>query len=94
MQGAGRKDQAAADTKEMENEKAANAGAADARSQQKATRKSPQRSRRLEGSACYDQASCVQVAADHATTIAARKEELTVIAHAHKILQDTSSGAV
>jgi len=40
------------------------------------------------------QSSCVQVAADHATTVAARKEELAVIAQAQKVLQDTSSGAV
>merc|ERR1712151_688728 len=39
-------------------------------------------------------ATCVQVAADHETTVAARKEELAVIAEAQKILQDTSSGAV
>ena len=36
----------------------------------------------------------VQVAADHETTTAARKEELAVIAQARKILEDTSSGAV
>merc|ERR1711972_1241087 len=40
------------------------------------------------------QKSCLQVAADHEATVAARKEELGVIAQAKKILQDTSSGAV
>jgi len=40
------------------------------------------------------QKSCLQVAADHEATTAARKEELGVIATAKKILQDTSSGAV
>merc|ERR1711957_372366 len=40
------------------------------------------------------QSSCVQVAADHEATVAARKEELAVIAQAQKILTDTSSGAV
>merc|ERR1712238_215473 len=40
------------------------------------------------------QSSCVQVAADHEVTTAERKEELTVIAQARKILEDTSSGAV
>jgi len=38
--------------------------------------------------------SCLQVAADHEATVAARKEELAVIAQAKKILSDTSSGAV
>merc|ERR1711920_940835 len=40
------------------------------------------------------QGSCLQVAADHEATVAARKEELAVIAQAKKILSDTSSGAV
>merc|ERR1719411_2153674 len=40
------------------------------------------------------QATCLSVAADHEATVAARKEELGVIAEAKKILQDTSSGAV
>merc|ERR1719394_1754083 len=40
------------------------------------------------------QASCLQTAADHEATVAARKEELQVIAQARKILADTSSGAV
>merc|ERR1712241_819631 len=39
-------------------------------------------------------ATCVSVAADHEATVAARKEELGVIAEAKKILQETSSGAV
>jgi len=37
---------------------------------------------------------CMQVAADHEATVAARNEELAVIAKATKILEDTSSGAV
>merc|ERR1719433_1735199 len=40
------------------------------------------------------QSTCLTVAADHEATVAARKEELSVIAEARKILQDTSSGAV
>merc|ERR1740121_1743615 len=39
-------------------------------------------------------ATCMQVAADHETTVAARTEELKVIATARGILADTSSGAV
>jgi len=37
--------------------------------------------------------NCMQVAADHEATVAARNEELAVIAKAKKILVDTSSGA-
>jgi len=37
---------------------------------------------------------CLQTAADHEATVAARVEELGVIATAKKILQETSSGAV
>merc|ERR1719330_2223044 len=40
------------------------------------------------------QSTCLSVAADHEATVAARKEELGVIAEAKKILQETSSGAV
>merc|ERR1740124_822485 len=37
--------------------------------------------------------TCMQVAADHEATVAARKEELAVIAKAKKILEETASGA-
>merc|ERR1719162_1114480 len=40
------------------------------------------------------QTTCMTVAADHEATVAARKEELKVIAEAKKILAETSSGAV
>merc|ERR1740123_3046148 len=40
------------------------------------------------------QSTCLTVAADHEATVAARKEELSVIAEARKVLQETSSGAV
>jgi len=38
--------------------------------------------------------NCIQVAGDHETTVAARKEEIKAIDTATKILKDTSSGAV
>jgi len=38
--------------------------------------------------------SCLQVAADHEATLAARKQELTTLAKAETLLQETSSGAV
>merc|ERR1719497_253361 len=37
--------------------------------------------------------NCMQVAADHEATVAARAEELAVIAKAKKILEETTSGA-
>merc|ERR1719199_46529 len=40
------------------------------------------------------QGSCMQVAADHGATVAARAEELKVIAKARQILEETASGAV
>merc|ERR1719326_1025808 len=39
------------------------------------------------------QSSCVKIAADHDATVAARTEELKVIAEALKILTETTSGA-
>jgi len=39
------------------------------------------------------QATCMQVAADHQATVAARKEELQVIAQARQLLTETTSGA-
>jgi hypothetical protein len=38
--------------------------------------------------------TCMQVAADHESTVKARTEELTAIATAEKVLKETSSGAV
>jgi len=88
-------DQAAADTKDMEDEKAGKAAAAEAKATAEGdlevTNKELASSKEQLATA---QASCVQVAADHETTTAARKEELAVIAQARKILEDTSSGAV
>merc|ERR1719296_658578 len=88
-------DQAAADTKDMDDEKA-NKGAAEeakatAEGDLAVTNKDLANSKEQLATA---QATCVQVAADHETTVAARKEELGVIAQARKILEDTSSGAV
>jgi len=39
-------------------------------------------------------ANCMTTAADHEATVAARKEELEVIAHAKSILEETTAGAV
>merc|ERR1712167_451760 len=40
------------------------------------------------------QSTCMQVASDHGATVAARNEELKVIAKAKQILEETASGAV
>merc|ERR1719181_1165954 len=39
-------------------------------------------------------ADCMQVAADHEATVTGRTEELTALAQAKKVLEETSSGAV
>merc|ERR1740129_1498935 len=79
----------------MEDEKAGKASAseskASAESDLDATSKSLANSKQQLATA---HATCLSVAADHEETVAARKEELGVIAQAKKILQDTVSGAV
>merc|ERR1719464_260393 len=88
-------DQSAADTKDMEDEKAGKASASEsktsAESDLDATSKSLANSKQQLATA---HATCASVAADHEETVAARKEELGVIAQAKKILQDTVSEAV
>jgi len=88
-------DQVAADTKDFEDEKAGRASADEAKVTAEAdlgmTSKSLASSKEQLATA---HSTCLTVAADHEATVAARKEELSVIAEARKILQDTSSGAV
>jgi len=88
-------DQSAADTKDMQDEKAAKASAAEAKAT--ADRDLDETSKDLASSQqqlATAHSTCLQVASDHQATVAARKEELSVIAEATKILQETSSGAV
>jgi len=88
-------DQAAADAKDMADEKAAKASAAESKATAEGdldmTQKDLAASKQQLATA---RATCVQVAADHESTVAARKEELGVIAEARKLLQETSGGAV
>merc|ERR1719166_779907 len=88
-------DQSAADTKDMEDEKAGRASAEEARATAKGdldvTSKELASSKQQLATA---HSSCLQVAADHEATVTARKEELSVIAEATKMLEATSSGAV
>merc|ERR1719422_2134004 len=88
-------DQSAADTKDMDDEKAEKASASEA----KATAEGDLDVTTKELASSKEQlatahSSCLQVAADHEASVAARKEELGVIAQATKMLQETSSGAV
>merc|ERR1712203_805004 len=87
-------DQMAADTKDMEDEKAGKAaaeeGKASSQSDLDMTNKELADSKKQLATA---QASCVKIAADHDATVAARNEELKVIAEAVKILTETTSGA-
>jgi len=87
--------QIGADTKDMEEQKSGKAAA----EQQKATDEADlvvtQKDLALakENQAKTNQA-CMTTAADHEGSVAARKEELTVIAEAKKILAETTGGAV
>jgi len=88
-------DQSAADNKDMEDEKAGKASATEAQATAKGdldvTNKELASAKQQLATA---QATCLQVSADHEATVAARKEELRVIAEATKVLQATSTGAV
>jgi len=88
-------DQTAADTKDMDDEKAAKAAAGEAKATAEGdlgmTAKELTSSQQQRATA---HSSCLQVAADHEATVASRKEELSVLAQAKKLLVETSSGAV
>merc|ERR1711920_1044613 len=87
-------DQMAADTKDMEDEKAGRAAAEESKASSQSdldmTNKELANSNQQLATA---QSSCVKIAADHDATVAARNEELKVIAEALKILTETTSGA-
>jgi len=87
--------QVGADSKDMENEKSDKAAA----EQQKATDEADlgvttKDLSNAQADLAQTTQGCLTTAADHEATIAARKEELGVIATAKKILQDTTGGAV
>jgi len=88
-------DQIAADSKDMADEKASKAAAAESKAMAEgdlqATLKDLADSQKALDNA---KASCMQTAADHEETVNARTEELKVIDEAKKILADTSAGAV
>jgi chromosome segregation ATPase len=88
-------DQMAADTKDLNGEKASKAaseeGKAAAEGDLAVTVKDLKSS---EESLATANGDCMTTAADHEATVAARTEELKVIATAKKILQESTSGAV
>merc|ERR1719407_197211 len=88
-------DQIAADTKDMNEEKAGKEAAAEG----KATAEGDLATtvKELKGAETELQTAntdCMTTAADHEATVAARTEELKVIATAEKILKESTSGAV
>merc|ERR1719498_1850954 len=88
-------DQMGADTKEMNEEKAAKAGATESKATAEGDLASTQKQlSAAKGNLKTANTDCMTTAADHEATVAARKEELKVIATAEKILKDSTSGAV
>merc|ERR1712113_520125 len=88
-------DQIAADTKAKNEEAAAKAAAEEAKATAEADLASTVKDlENAKASLETASADCMQTAADHQATVAARDEELKVIAQAREILTDTSSGAV
>jgi chromosome segregation ATPase len=88
-------DQMAADTKDLNGEKAAKASA----EEEKATAEGDlamtiKELKDGEESLATANGDCMTTAADHEATVAARTEELKVIATAEKILKESTSGAV
>jgi len=88
-------DQMAADTKDMEETKAARAAAEEAKATAEGELAETVKELANSKSALETVSSdCMQSAADHEATMKARAEELKVIAEAKKFLMETTSGAV
>jgi len=87
-------DQMAADSKDLEDERAAKAEAAEGKA--KAERDLYQTVKLLKSTndeLTTASATCMQVAGDHEATVKARNEELKAIATAQQILEETTGGA-
>jgi len=88
-------DQIAADTKDMNEEKAAKEAAAEGKATAEGDLATTVKElKENEDALAAANADCMTTAADHEATVAARNEELKVIATAEKILKDSTSGAV
>jgi len=87
-------DQMTADGKDMEDEKAAKAEAAEGKATAEGDlAETVKLLKNTKDALATASATCMQVAADHEATVKARNEELKAIATAKKILEDTTSGA-
>jgi len=87
-------DQSKADAADLEEQKSAKAAAEESKASaegdlQRTTESLANSQKGLETA----RASCISTAADHEATVAARQEELKVIAEARKLLQESTSGA-
>merc|ERR1719510_394298 len=83
-----------ADTKDMEDERAAKAEAAEGKATAEGDlTETVKLLKNTKDDLATASATCMQVAADHEATVKARDEELKAIATAKKILEDTTSGA-
>jgi len=88
-------DQAADDKKDMDEEKASKAEAAETKSVAQGDLGNTQKDLADgEKTLAAAQNNCIQVSEDHQATVASRKAELQTIAEAKKILEDSTSGAV
>merc|ERR1719480_468583 len=87
-------DQMAADTKDMEDEKASKAEASEGQATAEGDlEETVKMLKETKDNLATASTSCMTTAADHEATVNARKEELKAIATARKILEETTSGA-
>jgi len=88
-------DQSAADTKDLDEEKASKAAASESLAgAEKDLKETVASLKAAEEALATAQSTCAQVSADHDATVAARAEELKVIGEAVDVLKSTTSGAV
>merc|ERR1719359_1213473 len=88
-------DQMAADTKDMNEEKAGKEAAAEGKATAEGDLATTVKELKESNAAlATSNSDCMTTAADHEATVAARNEELKVIATAEKILKESTSGAV
>jgi len=87
-------DQIAADTKDLNEEKAAKEDASEQKATAEGDLESTQKAlKEAQANLETSNSDCMTTAADHEATVAARNEELKVIATAEKILKESTSGA-
>merc|ERR1719272_299768 len=88
-------DQAAADNKDLSEQKSAKASAQEGKATAEGDLATAVKDlKNSEQALATTNTDCMTTAADHEATVAARTEELKVIATAEKILKESTSGAV